>query len=440
MRGRLNLFQRMMLRWRDLHPYSGVHVVRVRAALAERRLAGEIARRLEGRGLTGLELDPKRRWFSYRGGPADVALAVLPATPDPVGQVCGEVERQLNLAFPRAPVANPFRFFAVAAGDSFYLGLAYDHFIASGDSIALLVKEIADGYAGEASAAPCGPAPALYPATYRRLVLRNPAAFLKGLARLPGLLASSRRSFRPRYARLDDLGNGFAYFRVGAAELASLRGAARAWGVTLNDVFLAGLLRALSPFAAGRREAPRRRELAVASIVNVREDFGADPRRVFGQFLASFRVAHPVPEGAGLRELAQAVHAETARIKRDKLYLQTILTLGLSALMWPFLSVPRRRGFFAKYYPAWGGLTTLNVDALWGRNGPDGGQSLDYLRAGSTGPVCPLVFAVTTARAALHVGVSYRTAAFTRASVDALAEEFRRCIVDIEETVACEAP
>ncbi|MGE5791173.1 MAG: hypothetical protein ACM36B_00680, partial [Bacteroidota bacterium] len=111
MRGRLNLFQRMMLRWRDLHPYSGVHVVRVRAGLAESRLAGEIARRLEGRGLTGLELDPKRRWFSYRGGPADVALAVLPATPDPVGQVCGEVERQLNLAFPRAPVANPFRFF-----------------------------------------------------------------------------------------------------------------------------------------------------------------------------------------------------------------------------------------------------------------------------------------------------------------------------------------
>jgi hypothetical protein len=49
------------------------------------------------------------------------------------------------------------------------------------------------------------------------------------------------------------------------------------------------------------------------------------------------------------------------------------------------------------------------------------------------------VFAVTTARAALHVGVSYRTAAFTRASVDALAEEFRRCIEGIEGTTACEA-
>ena len=49
----------------------------------------------------------------------------------------------------------------------------------------------------------------------------------------------------------------------------------------------------------------------MASIVNARDDFGADPRRTFGQFLASFRIAHPVPEGIGLRELVQDVHAET---------------------------------------------------------------------------------------------------------------------------------
>ena len=85
----------------------------------------------------------------------------------------------------------------------------------------------------------------------------------------------------------------------------------------------------------------RRRELAVASIVNARDDFGADPRRTFGQFLASFRIAHPVPEGIGLRELVQDVHAETTRIKRHKLYLQTIVALGLSSLMWRFLSGPR---------------------------------------------------------------------------------------------------
>jgi hypothetical protein len=432
MRGRLNLFQRMMLRWSELHPYSGVHVVRVHAVLVEARLEAAIARRLEHRGLTGLEVDPKQRWFRYRGGPAEVNLAILPATQDPLGAVCAEIERQLNLAFPRGSTANPFRFFAAAAGDSHYLGLTYDHFIASGDSIALLVKEIADGYAGETSPAPR--APALYPATYRRLVMRNPIAFLRSFARLPDLLARSRRSFRPRYARIDDPHNGFAYFRVGQAEFAGLRRVARVWGVTLNDVFLASLLDALSPLAIDRRDAPRRRELAVTSIVNVRQDFGIDLRDTFGQFLCSFRIAHPVPEGIQLRDLAHAVHAETARIKREKLYLQTIVALGLSGLMWPFLTVARRRGFFAKYYPAWGGLTTLDIDALWGRRDPDRSGALDYLRAGSTGPLCPVVFAVTIAGDALHVGASYRSAAFSRADVDAVMAGFGRCLESMKGT------
>ena len=39
MSGRLNLFQRMMLRWSDLHPYSGVHVVQIPQPLVEARLA-----------------------------------------------------------------------------------------------------------------------------------------------------------------------------------------------------------------------------------------------------------------------------------------------------------------------------------------------------------------------------------------------------------------
>ena len=104
---------------------------------------------------------------------------------------------------------------------------------------------------------------------------------------------------------------------------------------------------------------------------------------MFGQFLASFSVAHPVPEGIGLRELALDVHAWTARIKRDKLYLQTIMALGLSGLMWPFLSGPRREGLYAKYYPVWGGVTPLNVDALWGKSGRNGVQSLGVLPGGS---------------------------------------------------------
>jgi hypothetical protein len=439
--GRLNLFQRMMLRWREMHPYSAVHIVRIPRPLGEVALAERIGRTLEAHGLTGLVLDRRHRRFDYAGGPAEVTLEVLRGDVDPLGIVCREIERQLNLPFPHELHENPFRFFAVTSADSFHLGLAYDHFIAGGESIALLLRAIAEACAGSGSAGAAASRPGLelYPATYRELFLRHPLVSAKGLISLPQLVATSRRSFRPRYRLEGGAHNGFAYFRLDPGHLAALRRAARAWGVTINDLFLAGLLQALSPLAADRRRGRRRRELAVASIVNAREDFGAEPRRVFGQFLASFSVAHPVPEGIGLRELARDVHAWTARIKRDKLYLQMIMALGLSSLMWPFLSGPRREGFYAKYHPVWGGVTPLNMDALWGTSGRDGVQSWEYFRAVPTGPLCPLVFAVTTAQDTIHVGVSYRTAAFSRTMVDDVTAAFRRCIDGLQEAEACAA-
>ena len=146
-----------------------------------------------------------------------------------------------------------------------------------------------------------------------------------------------------------------------------------------------------------------------------------------------------MPEGITLRDLVHDVHAETTRIKRHKLYLQTIVALGLSSLIWRFLSIPRRQRFFAKHYPAWGGVTALNVDALWAMSGPDTSQSPDYLRAVSTGPLCPMVLAVTTARDALHVGLSFRTAAFSRADVDSVIAGFKHCIESLKGADACAA-
>ena len=43
MRGKLNLFQATMLRWRELHPYSAVHAVHVAMPLDAVRLEAAIA-------------------------------------------------------------------------------------------------------------------------------------------------------------------------------------------------------------------------------------------------------------------------------------------------------------------------------------------------------------------------------------------------------------
>jgi hypothetical protein len=50
-----------------------------------------------------------------------------------------------------------------------------------------------------------------------------------------------------------------------------------------------------------------------------------------------------------------------------------------------------------------------------------GTAGLDYLRAVPTGPLCPLVLAVTSVHDQMHLGFAFRTSAFSREAVDAVA-------------------
>jgi len=423
MRGRLNLFQRMMLRWRSLHPYSAIHVLRLAVPLDEQALRSAIAAQLEGWGLTGLVLDAGQRCFEYRGGKAAPVLVILDGGADVAATLDREIERQLNMPFPAGQGLDPFRFFAIRTDDGFHLGVAYDHFIAGGDAVASLLAAIASRYHSPKAAS--ADTPMLYPPTYRSLFARHPMLFLRALAQLPEMLGSTKLAVRPRYRDPDDTYNAFAHVRLSPPELGALRAAATAWNVTLNDLLIAVLLLCLSPFAAERRSATRRREIAVASIVNIRREFDPAVQRAFGQFLAALRVSHPVPDDISVDALARAVHAETARVKQHRLYLRTVFALALAGLYWPLLTLRQRRKVFAKHYPTWGGVTMLNVDALWPRDGAP--TPHDYLRGVSTGPMTPVVMAISTAAGALSVGVSYRRSAFSPEVVAAISDQLRRC-------------
>jgi hypothetical protein len=127
-----------------------------------------------------------------------------------------------------------------------------------------------------------------------------------------------------------------------------------------------------------------------------------------------------------LRQLAQAVQQQSSRIKRRHLYLQSLLALGLSALLWPVLSPRQRLGFYPKHFAVWAGLTSLDLNALWGPAARADTAGLDYLRAVPTGPLCPLVLAVTSVHDRLHLGFAFRTSAFSREAVDGVAAAMLR--------------
>jgi len=422
-----------MLRWRDLHPYNPVHVVRIPAALDAERLRACIAERLEAWGLSGLAVDCERWRFRYDGGSAAVALRVVPAASDPRAALAREVEREFNTPFDRGNPVNPFRFFALDEGGAFGCAVAYDHFVASGDSIVRLLTAIACAYLGR-DLPPWRPLER-YPPTYRSVAWRHPLWLVRAALGLPSLIASTRRAHRPRYGEVENPYNSFAYVRLGQSQLDALLTTGKAWRVTFNDLLMASLLQALSPLAPERRAARRRRELAIASIVNIRGDFDAGAADALAPFLAAFRVGHEVPDGIGLERLARDVHAASARVRRGHRYLQSILALGLAALMWPFLDARRRHGFYAKHHPAAAGITSLNVGALWQEAGA-ATAGLDYLRAVPTGPLCPVVFAVTTVPDAVHVGIAFRTAAWSASQAAALVAGFVGAVASLPAEAA----
>ncbi len=425
MKGRLNSFQKSMVQWNQLHPYNAIHVAEVPGLLDPARLRTRINTVVQRRGMARVALDGGR--FAYlpddgKGGIADCEMITLAGGADPRRALVAEMERQLNLPFPTGRPFSPFRFLLVPAGESFYLGLVFYHVVADAESVVGLLWEIVSAYLDEFAAADAK-VPELYPDGRSRLLGPHVGVLFRKLVTLPAQFRQLGQSHRPSVCGSDPQDNGFALFTLEPPEWRVVLAAARAWKVTVNDLFMAALLKALSPCAEDRAQAPKRRKLSLGCIVNARRDLGFEGRPNFGVFLGSFTVTHAVPDGVGLRELAGDIQEQTAAIKRRKLYLAMPLELALARFVGRFFSADRRRKLYAKYYPLWGGITNMNLNSLW----PAGGNApLDHWRGVSTGPITPLVLSVTTAGERVNMGVSYRTSVFSREDIGQLQARFLR--------------
>jgi hypothetical protein len=238
-----------------------------------------------------------------------------------------------------------------------------------------------------------------------------------------------RHSVRPRYADVSDGANGFALARLGPDEFAGACETARAWGVTVNDLFLALLLDALRPRAAARlaKASAKRRAIrdrvSVSCVANLRRDLGIDPGRTFGVFLGIFDVSAPLSPETDLAALAAEVHRQTGRVKRGGRGMRILYAFAWALAAGRVVSLSGMEKLFRRNHPVWGGATNVNLDAI--PDLPPETPGLAYFRAVSTGPACPLVFSFTTCGGGLALGVSWRKTVFTREDVDAIISEVR---------------
>ena len=420
MPGPLNIFQRTMLHWNDLHPYNALHAFRVTTPFDRERLTRAVNETLAAVGLTNLTFDQRRETLHYRGGPTTSEIKLVAPGNDAQAALRAEIEAQLNRPFEFSQTFNPFRFFVVPAGTSWFLGAVYFHAAADGESLLHLLRRILAAYAG-------APLPANYtrvevhPPRQDRLLRQHGRVLLRTLADLPAHIRKLRRSFRAPHQDPSNGQNAFDCFNLTPAELRGLLAAAKSVGVTVNDLVLALLMKSLSPLAAGRHTSRKRPLLSVGCIFNLRNDLAVDGAQVFGLVLGGFVVHDAAPDQMGLLELARAVQHQTAAIKRRRLFYSVTLDLASVLRLLPFYSTERQKKLYLKNYPLWGGITNMNVNALWREASPPE----DYYRTVSTGPVTPLVLGFTTARDAATITLSSRTTVFSPAMI----QRFRQDLV-----------
>jgi NRPS condensation-like uncharacterized protein len=435
--GRLNIFQKAMLQWNDLHPYNAIHVARVPAKFEPARLEKAIRDVLATHRLGEVSLDRAHNLYRYDPIPPQFEIRRLANAGVEFESLEKEIERELNAPFSFAEKFFPFRFFTADAGDAFSLGTVYFHPLADAESVVLLIKEIVESYLAPEDEHRIEPAD-IYPP--RRDGLFDHGLSLLGRKILRFIQTKRQMNISNRHPFEDplDFTQGFNFVSAGHESLRALTSVSKKWGVTINDLLLAMLLSALSPLAEDRWRNPVRQSVSIGCIVNIRRELNLPNPRAFGLFLGSFVVTHQIPPGISLEFLARDVSSQTRRIKQERSFVGVPLDMVIGKISLGFFSKRRRQKLHQKSYPLWGGITNMNLNSIWPQNETD--RSVDYFRAVSTGPATPIVLSVTTAGTALNIGISYRTTVLSPAQVMQFKSDLLRSMGELSSIAAAPHP
>jgi hypothetical protein len=222
-----------------------------------------------------------------------------------------------------------------------------------------------------------------------------------------------------------------ALHRVPHGLLKQLIDLARRNGVTLNDLFLATIADVCDRFNP-IRHIPRRRDIALGVIVDLRSRSRRDMSRVFGLFLG---FANVVCRREDLRHWPRLVR-EIARQTRAHKETDS----AQASAVWMFAALAAARvipvhktfRFYRKHMPLAGGISNVNLNSTWAAPyHPD--RIMEYVRVSPTGPMVPLVFNTTTLGDDLLFSLTYRSALFTDDQAQKIAATFLARLTQLAE-------
>lgn len=432
---RLNVFQRLVRHWEALHPYNAGQVMHLGGAPDLAAIDAAWQSSLAELGLGPVRWHGERYHFEHlehpNGSSKSAGVLRVPAGTS----LDAHITAELNRAFDEeAPL--PFRPFVLKAEGGHFFGVIYHHWIADSASIRLLLRECFYR---------------LYdPSRARRTPLKLPTGgywhnFGPGFgpsrwSLREGLLESLRWIGRmKRVRRLEGaeamrFDTHFSLHRTEPGLIDGLVGTARDAGVTVNDLFLAAIAQACDRFIPVQAT-PRRRDLALGTIVDLRSRTRADLDDTFGMFLGFTNVVCRPEHLRHWDRLVRHIAARSLEQKRrgapEASMIRMLVGLAFSRSIGP----AKTADFYRKRLPLAGGISNVNLNGSWARRyHPD--PLRDYIRVSPTGPMMPVVFTPTTLGNRLHFGLTCRNSVVSPEQAGRLATFFRDRLTELSRLPA----
>jgi hypothetical protein len=419
------VFQRLIRRWEEVHPYNAAQVLKVTSLPELKCIERAWSEAMETSGLGRVQVDGT----IFRHEQLNGELIRYPVRVLPEGSSLAQfVAAELNRPF-ADPGEPPFRPFVVKVPDSAagepgggHLGLIYQHWVADSVSIRLLLREwfvrIFDPSAARA-------APVRHPKSgYWGLF--DPFSGPSYAAEMAMSLLRRHRRYR-RSRKVQTAGPRDYPVRVllrdaPAGLVETLQCRARREGVKVNDLFLAALADVCNRFVPAQHRA-NRPNLAVGSVVDLRPHADRSLTDTFGLFLGFTEVVCRPTELRDFPRLLRCVARQTTVLRSRGVGQENLIWMLLANAAKRFVPAQELYHFYRKELPLMGGISNVNLNNTWAAQYHPA-PLLEYLRISPTGPMVPLVFNLTTLGDRLHLSMTFREVLLDEAKAAQMADAF----------------
>ena len=418
----LNIFQRCIRVWEETHPYNAAQILHIQGTPDLQKLTDTWNDALASSGLGAARVDG--RHFCYESPPRQELTIVEPSQ-----GLEAHITQEINRPFANVTRATrnqpcttmPFRPFLLSHGDSFHLGVMYQHWVADSISLRMLLKEWFCRLYDPASAT-SNPLQVPHGGFWRYF---GPGPGNWSLSKGAFTLARSMSQFKSA-RRLHELNDDHrvacSIHRIPDGMIDDLLQIARRRKMTLNDLFLAALAKACDEHGAAPPNADRP-DLALGSIVDLRSMSTENLENTFSLFLGFTAVVAPASLLADRDRLIDHIAHQNARQKQHKAAHTSMLRMTVGYAQGIFLSQKQLASFYRNYLPFSGGISNVNMNRSWPAHYHPT-PLLDYLRVAPTGPMVPLVIAITTIGKKFSFVLTRRTSLVDANRGHALADTF----------------